>query len=191
MILLCWTAQQRKPQSQSKNQGRLNLSLPLQDQQGPGRKRMEVSAMEDVTGSQEEIRDGYKGDLSGTCSREVMAASTGTAGNIQDMRGHTAETSTCLKNACLQRGCWPAPSLRGANIHSAGCTSFWQEISGITLVSVEEETHPSSVGRTGSTAQEMGWRSHPSGFGGGCVFVGGENLSSFLQTGRSPLRCGI
>lgn len=53
------------------------------------------------------------------------------------------------------------------------------------------DRHPSSVGRTGSTAQEMGWRSHPLGFGGGYVFLGGEKLSSFLQTCRSPLRCGI
>lgn len=58
LTVLCWTAQQRKPQSQSKNQGRLNLSLTLQDQQGSGRTRVEVSAMEDVPGSQEEIRVG-------------------------------------------------------------------------------------------------------------------------------------
>lgn len=148
--------------------------------------------MEHVTVSQEEIRDGHRGDLSGTCSREVMAASKGTAGTghlweyPRHERTHSRNLYMPEKRllACtFPEGCKHTQ----CRMHQLPAGNQWDNPGKCG----GGDTHPSSVGRTGSTAQEMGWRSHPSGFGGGCVFVGGENLSSFLQTGRSPLRCGF
>lgn len=77
-FLLWQTAQQRKNKSQSKKQGRLNLTIShCSISRTHEEKGLKVSVMKDVTGSREaQPRRDKKwvrtGDLSGTCSKEVL-----------------------------------------------------------------------------------------------------------------------
>lgn len=100
--------------------------------------------MEDVTGSQ----GGHRGD-----SREGMGVSTGTAGSLWEHPGHETPIETTFPEGCKHTECGMHWLLAGNQWDNPGKCGGG-------------DTHPSSGGRTGSTAQEMGWRSHPLGFCG-------------------------
>lgn len=107
---------------------------------------------------------------------------TGGIGSLWEHPRHErtmVETSTCMRSAST---CLPGEKLLACTLHEG----YKHTQCGITLASVEEETHiPHQWAEQAPQHRRWAGGVIPLGFGGGCVSVDGVNLS------RSPLKCGI